>query len=108
MKQFINSIFIVLFLSMASFAQAAKPTRADAELELSPLGIKLSNDGTGIIMDVTCDGCDYKTGKITSNTKAYVNGTEVNLLRARERAGKFVFIKFVRKTGEIMAIRWSE
>jgi len=106
MKQFISSVFILLFLSVAGFAQAAKST--PAELELYSLKIKLSNDRTGIIKNVSCGGCDYKIGKITKKTQVYINGTEVDLLRAREGAGKQAFIQFIRKTGEIVAIYFRQ
>ena len=105
MKQ-LNTILLLIPLFIAGVVNAALPTYA--ELELPSLKIKLSNDGTGIITNVTCGGCDYKFGKITEKTRAYVNGANVDLLRARERAGKPAFIQFVRNTGEIVAIRWSE
>ena len=106
MKQLINSICIFLLLSMAGFAQAEKPISTG--LEVYPLQIKLSNDRTGIIKNVTCGGCEYKIGKITRNTQVYVNGENVDLLRARDGAGKPAYIKFVRKTGEIVAIYFNE
>ena len=107
MKQ-LNIIFLLIPLFFAGVVNAGQSKPTLAELELPSLAIKLSNDGTGIIKKVTCGGCDYNFGKITRNTKAYVNGVNVDLLRARERAGKPVFIQFVRSTGEIMFIRWSE
>ncbi len=104
MKQ-LSIILFSLTLFVTGIASAKQTTYAELEV---PLQIKLSNDGTGIIKNVTCGGCDYKIGKITKNTKAYVNGVDVDLFRARDRAGKMVLIQFVRSTGEVMAIRWSE
>lgn len=106
MKQ-LNMILLLLSLSVAGIASAAQ-ANTDAELEVLSLKMKLSNDGTGIIKNVGCGGCTFKFAKITKNTKAYVNGVRVDLLRVRERVGNTVFIEFVRKTGEVMAIRWSE
>ena len=105
MKQ-LSMILLFAPLFIAGVVNAAQPT--PSELEISSLKMKLSNDGTGIIKNVRCGGCDYNFGKITENTKAYVNGVNVSLFRARERAEKPVFIQFVRSTGEIVAIRWSE
>lgn len=105
MKQ-LNKILGLMLICIAGVASAEQPTYA--ELELLAAKIKLSNDGTGIIKNVTCGGCDFKFVKITKNTKAYVNGVNVDLFRARERIGKTAFIQFIRSTGEVMAIRWSE
>ncbi len=106
MKQ-LNIILLLLSLSVTSVTSAAQP-KADAELEVLSLKMILSNDGTGIIKNVSCGGCTFKFAKITKNTKAFVNGARVDLLRVRERAGNTIFIEFVRKTGEVLAMRWSE
>ena len=76
--------------------------------EIGELKIKQSNDGSGIIKDVTCGDCDYNFVKITADTKVIVNGVEVNLLRARERTGQDAYIKFDKKTAEVKYIYWSE
>ncbi|UCB55672.1 MAG: hypothetical protein JSW45_03850 [Thiotrichales bacterium] len=76
--------------------------------EIGELSIKQSNNGTGIINDVSCPDCDYQFVKITHGTKVIVNGKKVNLLRARERAGKPVFIEFDKKTAEVKYIYWAE
>ena len=102
----LNIFVCLLILSIAGYANAKQPTYA--ELELPRLKLKLSKDGTGIIQGVTCGGCEYHFGKITKNTKVYVNGDNVDLNRAHDRIGKPVFLQFIRSTGEIMAIRWSE
>ena len=74
--------------------------------EIGELKIRQSNDGTGIIKDVTCRGCDYQFVKITADTEVFVNGVKVELLRARERAGQDVFIEFDKETAEVKYIRW--
>ena len=76
--------------------------------EIGELKIRQANDGTGIIKDVSCGDCDYKFVKITPKTKVVVNGREAALLRARERAGKPVFIEFDKKTAEVKHIYWTE
>ena len=101
-----NRFLLLTMLFIAGVASAEQPM--NAEIELYPLRIKLSDDGTGIIKNMSCGGCDYKIGKITKNTRVYVNNVNVDLFRARERAGTLVLIEFVRSTGEVMAIRWSE
>ena len=76
--------------------------------EIGELKIKQTNDGSGIIKDVSCRGCDYQFVKITADTKVIVNGVEVNLLRARERAGQSAYIEFDKETAEVKHIYWSE
>ena len=75
--------------------------------EIGELKIRQSNDGTGIIKEVSCRGCDYQFVKITPDTKVIVNEVEVDLLRARERAGEEVYIKFDRDTAEVKYIYWT-
>ena len=76
--------------------------------EIGELHIKLANDGTGIIKDVTCTDCDYMFVKITPDTVVYVNGIKRDLLLARERAGKQAFIEFNKDTAEVATINWAE
>ena len=76
--------------------------------EIGELKIKQTNDGSGIIKEVTCGDCDYQFVKITADTEVFVNGMKVNLLRARERTGQDAFIEFDRETAEVKYIRWSE
>jgi len=71
------------------------------------LKIKLSKDGTGIIQDVVCTGCNFKFVKITRDTKAYKDGVEVNLLEARSQTGRPALVSFNPETREVQAIRWS-
>ncbi len=76
--------------------------------EIGELKIKQSNDGSGIIKEVSCEDCDYQFVKITSDTKVFVNGVKVNLLRARERAGQDAYIEFDKETAEVKHIYWTE
>ena len=90
-------------------------TQANAEekkwyypFEISELKIKQSNDGSGIIKEVTCLGCDYRFVKIDADTEVVVNGKKVHLLRARERAGQQAYIEFDRDTAVVKGIYWAE
>ena len=76
--------------------------------EIGELSIKQSNDGSGIIKNVTCPDCDYQFVKINANTEVIVNGVKANVLRARERAGKQVYIEFDKATAEVKHIYWTE
>lgn len=106
MKSLNSILFLILFFFAGTAAAVGQ--RDYAEIEMYPLRIKLSNDGTGIIKNMTCGGCNYKFGTITENTQVYVNNVKVDIFRARERAGTLVLLHFVRSTGEVMEIRWSE
>jgi len=76
--------------------------------EIGELKIKQTNDGSGIIKEVSCGDCEYQFVKITADTEVFVNGVKVNLLRARERAGQQAFIEFDKETAEVKYIHWSE
>lgn len=76
--------------------------------EIGELKIRQSNDGTGIIKEVTCADCEFQFVKITPDTEVFVNGNRVELLRARERAGQQAYIKFDKETAEVKRIYWAE
>ena len=76
--------------------------------EIADLKIKLSSDGKGIIKDIVCEVCDFNFVKITPKTVARISGVKTNLLRARERAGKEVYIEFDTDTAEVITINWAE
>jgi hypothetical protein len=76
--------------------------------EIGELRIRQTSDGSGIIKEVSCGGCDFQFVKITADTEVFVNGERVDLLRARERAGRSAFIEFDKDTAEVKYIRWSE
>ena len=99
-----NHLLMLLFLvlSFNVFAETA-PFKV---VEMDSLSIKLSNDGTGIVKNIKCNGCDFNFVRITTNSKASIQGTEVNILQARERAGKFVMVSFNPVTQEVQYIRW--
>jgi hypothetical protein len=99
-------IGLVMLLFLNGFAVAEKAPFV--VVEISELSIKLSNDGTGIIKDDGCIGCDFNFVKITKNSKATISGVEVNILEARSRAGKDVMVSFDPNTREVQFIRWSK
>ncbi len=74
--------------------------------ETESLSIKLSNDGTGIVKGIRCDGCDFNFVSITENSKASKDGVEVSIMEARGLAGKFVMVSFNPETQEVQYIRW--
>ena len=76
--------------------------------EIGELNIKLASDGTGIIKDVSCSDCDFKFVKVTPDTAVYVNGIKRDLMLARDRAGKPVYIEFNKETAEVVSINWAE
>ena len=102
MPRLLMLVFLVLSLNV--FAEEMPFLVA----EESNLQIKLSRDGTGIVKGVTCNGCDFKYVRITSNSKATANGVEVNILEARTRAGKSAMVSFNPVTQEVQYIRWHE
>jgi hypothetical protein len=99
----------VLLGTQAAHSQTGKSDKKwYYPFEISELKIKQSNNGTGIIKEVTCLGCDYRFVKIDADTQVIVNGQKVNLLRARERAGKQAYIEFDRDTAVVKGIYWAE
>ena len=103
-KKIINRFLMLLlmFFSLSSFAEEM-PFRV---IETESLSIKLSNDGTGIVQGIRCDGCDFKFVRITKNSKASKDGVEVSIMQARGQAGKFVMVSFNPETQEVQYIRW--
>ena len=95
-------MLLLLTFSFNVLAEEA-PFRVD---ETDSLSIKLSNDGSGIVKDIYCEGCDFTTVKITKNSKASINGVDVSIMQARERAGKPVMVSFNPETREVQYIRW--
>lgn len=95
-------IFVLLIFSINVSAEEA-PFKV---FETHSLGIKLSEDGTGIVKGIKCKACDFSVVKITANSKASIKGVEVNILQARERANKPGMVSFNPVTREVQYIRW--
>ena len=100
----INRVLIPLFL-LLSFNVFAE-TSPYVVVEIAKLKIKLSNDGTGIIKNIYCRGCDFNFVKITRQSKATENGVEVDIQQAKKRAGKIAMVSFDPLTREVQFIRW--
>ena len=100
------SLFLLLGMLFNQYAVAEE--HPFIPYTVRALSIKLSNDRTGIIKDVGCNGCNFKTVNITSETKAYKDGVEVDLLEAKMRAGKPALVSFNPETREVQTIRWTE
>jgi len=106
MIKILINISCLLMLSLSQYAVAEEhPFVPHAARALS---IKLSNDRTGIIKNVMCTGCKFTNVNITSKTKAYRNGVEVDLLEAKMQAGKPALVSFNPETREVQAIRWND
>jgi hypothetical protein len=112
MKIFRN-LAVTLFIVMMSsaYAQETRENKPDEVpdyeyrgLEVPQAKIRQSSDGSGIIQGVSCDGCDFKFVKITPNTKVILDGKLVDLLTAREYAGKLVYVVFDHDTAEVIKI----
>lgn len=103
-KKIINRI-LMLLLMLFSLNVAAEKAPFYV-VELGALSIKLSNDGTGIVKGIHCEGCDFNFVRITANSKASKDGVEVSIMEARGQAGKFVMVSFNPETQEVQYIRW--
>ena len=100
----INRVLMPLLL-MFSFNVLAEEMPFKV-FETDTSNVKLSNDGTGIVKDIYCEGCDFNMVKITKNSKASINGVDVGILEARSQAGEFVMVSFNPETQEVQYIRW--
>ena len=105
MKMLIN---IIIMLTAFLVQPAIAEEHPYVPFEANPLSIRLSDDGTGIVKNIYCWMCDYKIVNVTVNTKAYEDGIEVPVLKARERNGKWALVAFDPYTREVQTIRWSK
>jgi hypothetical protein len=113
LQQKVNSMRTRFILAITVLTLLGTQTSAEEKkwyypFEIGELKIKQSNDGSGIIKEVTCSDCDFQFVKITPDTKVFVNNINVDVLRARDRAGKAAYIEFDKATAEVKHIYWSE
>jgi hypothetical protein len=101
----VKNIFLMLMLVVISVNCYAEQVPFKV-VEIASLSIKLSKDGTGIVKNIRCKGCSFNFVKITKNSKASVQGAEVSILEARNRAGKQAMVSFTPETQEVQYIRW--
>lgn len=93
---------LLIAFSLNIFAEVA-PFRV---VEIGSNKILLAKDGTGIVKGIKCGGCDFNMVKITSASKATIQGTEVSMLEVRKLSGKVVMVSFDPETQEVQYIRW--
>lgn len=99
-----NHLLTLLFLlfSLNVFAEVP-PFKV---VEIGSNKIMLAKDGTGIVKGIMCEGCDFNFVKITSASKASIQGAEVSILEVRKLKGKVVMVSFNPLTQEVQYIRW--
>ncbi|MDT8451241.1 MAG: hypothetical protein RQ936_00685 [Gammaproteobacteria bacterium] len=105
MKTMIRAVLLFL-LCCTGVANAEQ--QPFAVYETDALSIKLANDGTGVIKNMGCNGCDFNIANITYNSRASANGKVVSIFEARSRAGKPAMVSVNPDTREVQYIRWSE
>ena len=89
----------------AANSYVEKPKFRVDEVELK--SIKLANDRTGIIKDVSCYGCNFNMVKITENTKATSKGLPVDILDLKSLSRDTVLgVAFDPITREVRSIDW--
>ena len=104
-----NKLIMVLMAMCMMFTHTAfAAERFSVAFETDSLNIKLSKDRTGIVQKVDCEICNYNIVKITPETRAYVNGSQVDLLRAKSRSRKSATVIFYLDTREVQKITWLE
>jgi len=96
------SMLMFLVLSFNVFAEE-DPYKT---FETNALKIKLTNDGTGIVQGIQCNGCDYNIVTITKDSIFTNRGVEVGIAETRDRAGKPAMVSFTPSTREVQFIRW--
>lgn len=108
-----NKLTVVLISMCMMFANVVLAEQSTAAFETDRLKIKLSKDRTGIVQGIDmpkglCPQCSFKIVKITAETKAYENGKQVDLLRARRRSGKPATVIFFPDTRRVQKITWAK
>lgn len=103
-KAAMRHLLMLLFLlfSLNVFAE----TPPFKVVEIGSNKIILAKDGTGIVKGINCQGCDFNFVKITSASKASIQGNEVSILEVRKLKSKVVMVSFNPVTQEVQYIRW--
>ena len=99
-----NYLLFLLFLLMTTGVSAEEAPFVVIETE--PNNIRLADDGTGIVKNIFCTGCDFKIVKVTPASKATNQGVEVNMLEVRGLKDVVVMVSFNPETQEVQYIRW--
>ena len=75
-------------------------------IETDSRNVRLSDDGTGIVKNVFCAGCEFKIVKVIPSSKATYQGVEVDIREVRNLKDKAVMVSFNPETQEVQFIRW--
>ncbi len=75
-------------------------------IETDSHNVRLSDDGTGIVKNVVCNGCDFKIVKVTPASKATYRGVEVDIREVRNLKDRAVMVSFNPETQEVQYVRW--
>lgn len=96
----------VITISLCAFSvQAADFEEAEVYRE----NIKVSSDGTGVIKNPACSGCDVRLVSVTENTKVFLRGQELGVNAAlRLSKAPVAVIHFSLDTKEVLTIRFGE
>lgn len=100
----INRLLFLFILLMSFNVSAEEKPFVVIETELQ--NIRLSDDGTGVVKNVYCSGCDFKIVNITPSSKATYRGVEVSILEVRRQKDKVIMVSFNPETQEVQYIRW--
>ena len=104
MMRKIQAMIMVMGLLATAQVFAEKPPFVVLEVMASK--VRVAQDGTGIVQDVSCTGCESSLLKITPASKATASGVEVSILEVRNLRDKVVMVSFSPDTQEVQYIRW--
>ena len=96
---------VLSFIFMFSFSVSAEVDPFKV-IETMSSKIRLSKDGTGIVKDVHCYGCDFNMLKITTASKASKGDDDVSIFEVRGLKDVMVTVSFDPNTREVQYIRW--
>lgn len=96
---------VLSFIFMFSFNVSAEVDPFKV-IETMSSKIRLSKDGTGIVKDVHCYGCDFNMLKITTASKASKGDDDVSIFEVRGLKDVMVTVSFDPNTREVQYIRW--
>jgi len=95
--------YTTLFRSSLNVFAEVEPFRV---VEIESSKVVLSQDGTGIVKDIECSGCDFNIVKITAASKASNQGVEVDVVEVKSLRNKVVMVSFDPNTRVVQYIRW--
>jgi len=75
-------------------------------IESQSLRISLDSGLHGFVEGKVCDQCETIKVTVTPETRAYDNGVEVPLIRAKNRIGRYATVIYELDTKNVSEIRW--